>query len=79
MKLNTLVRVGDRVGTICYHNLDGFGGVWGRHRFKMPESGFGDELPCPEFMLREKAMEASFRRVEFDVECVGEEWEILER
>lgn len=51
-RLNTIVRVSDgRVGTICYHNLEGVGGVWGRHKFEMPASGFGD-LPKPEFLLR---------------------------
>lgn len=53
MKLNTIVQVKDgRVGTLCYHNLDGTGGVWGRHTFLMPERSFGDELPGPDFLLR---------------------------
>jgi len=82
MKLNTMVRLPDgREGTICYHNLDGDGGVWGRHEFDMPEAGFGDELPGPEFMLREKSIEDRFRRSgdhRKDVECVGEDFEVVE-
>ena len=53
MKLNTVIRLPDgREGTICWNHLDGSGGIWGRHRFEMPHSGFGD-LPEPEFILRE--------------------------
>lgn len=53
MKLNTVIQLPDgRVGTICYNNLDGTGGVWGRHIFIMPERSFGDELPGPDFLLR---------------------------
>lgn len=55
MKLNTRIITPDgRVGTVCYNNLDGVGGVWGEHYFEMPESGFGESLPAPDFMLREK-------------------------
>lgn len=55
MKLNTKIRAADgRIGTVCYHHLDGYGGVWGEHEFEMPEGGFGDELPEPEFMLKAK-------------------------
>ena len=53
MKLNTKIKTLDgRIGTICYSHFDGEGGVWGEHTFIMPESGFGDELPEPVFMLR---------------------------
>jgi len=51
--LNTVLRLPDgRVGTTCYNALDGCGGVWGRHTFTMPDGGFGDELPRPDFLLR---------------------------
>ncbi|MCU1325009.1 MAG: hypothetical protein JWN34_379 [Bryobacterales bacterium] len=54
MKLNTRITAPDgRIGTICYHNLDGTGGVWGEHNFTMPDGGFGNELPAPDFLLRE--------------------------
>lgn len=75
MKLNTVIRLADgREGTICYHYLDGDGGVWGRHVFEMPESGFGDNLPAPNFMLRDKNLERRLREWghRSDVECVGE-------
>lgn len=85
MRLNTVIRLPDgRIGTICYHNLDGDGGVWGEHEFTMPENGFGD-LPAPEFMLRAKSLEPLLRKPNWlgerghraDLECVGEEWEIV--
>lgn len=72
MQLNTVIRLPDgRMGTICYHNLDGYGGVWDKHHFEMPYGGFGDELPRPDFMLREKGFGES------DIEEVGEEFEIV--
>jgi hypothetical protein len=80
VKLNTVIKLPDgRVGTICWNNLDGSGGVWGRHTFDMPKSGFGN-LPAPEFMLRNKSMEALLRRVAHiaTMECVGEEFEVLD-
>lgn len=73
MKLNTIIKIPDgRIGTICYNNLDGRGGVWGKHEFQMPLNGFGDELPEPEFMLRKPELKELF-----GVECVGEEYEII--
>jgi hypothetical protein len=80
LNLNDVIRLPDgREGTICWNHLDGNGGVWGRHHFDMPEGGFGDELPAPEFMLREKEVEGSLRRGPHraDVECVGKEYEVL--
>ena len=73
-KLNDFIELPDgRTGTICYNNLDGAGGVWGRHAFEMPTTGFGDELPYPDFMLREKEVEIALRRShKADMECVGE-------
>lgn len=86
MDLNTVIRLPDgRVGTICWHHLDGYGGVWGEHRFDEDrvrnDNYFSDELPRPEFMLREKSIEALFRRDGWhrhDIECVGTDYEILE-
>jgi hypothetical protein len=76
VRLNTIVRLPDgREGTICYHNLDGDGGVWGRQAFEMPETGFGDTLPKPEFMLRDPTLQG---RVGCDTaECVGDKYEVL--
>ena len=87
MKLNTIIRLPDgREGTICWNHLDGSGGVWGRHHFEMPEGGFGDNLPAPEFMLREKSVEPLLRKQHWrgpeyshrpDLECVGTEYEVV--
>lgn len=53
MKLNTRIKAADgRIGTVCYNDLDGAGGVWGEHDFVMPPGGYGD-LPTPQFKLRE--------------------------
>jgi len=81
MKLNTIVRLPDgREGTICWNHLDGAGGVWGRHIFSMPDGGFGDNLPAPNFMLRKPSVRhllvKSGHRA--DVECAGEQCEIVE-
>lgn len=83
MKLGTIIRLPDgREGTICYHNLDGDGGVWGRHEFEMPEGGFGDDLPKPEFMLREPSETLQKLLIRgghrSDVECVGREYEVMQ-
>lgn len=87
MKLNTRIRLADgRVGTICYHNLDGTGGVWGEYVFQMPDGGFGDELPAPGFVLRPSWYDrrdgvdaAELRRlgVAYGAEPVGDEFEVL--
>lgn len=75
LRLNDRVRLPDgRVGTICYHNLDGVGGVWGEHTFTMPGGGFGDELPRPDFMLRGPEIQHRFR-----AECVGRDYEVIHR
>lgn len=82
LRLNTVIRLPDgREGTICWNNLDGCGGVFGRHHFEMPAGGFGGSLPAPEFMLREKSVEPLLRQRSphrSDVECVGEKFEICE-
>ncbi len=76
MRLNTIVRLPDgREGTICYHNLDGDGGVWGRHQFEMPPTGFGDDLPKPHFMLRDLKLQGHVGCE--TAECVGEKYEVL--
>jgi len=78
MKLNTRIKLPDgRIGTICYNHIDGVGGVWGEHEFIMPDGGFGDELPKPEFMLRSKELQG---RVGVSTsECVGEDYEIINK
>ena len=80
LKLNTVIELPDgRIGTICWSHLDGCGSVWGEHIFEMPSGGFGDELPAPEFMLREKEREAGFRRGPHrsDIECVGHKYDVI--
>lgn len=81
LNLNDRIRVADgRVGTICYRFLDGEGGVWGEHTFVMPDGGFGDQLPPPDFMLREKSFEPLLRRNGHrpDMECVGTAYRLLD-
>lgn len=78
MKLNTVIKLPDgRVGTICYNNLDGVGGMFGLHTFEVPDESFSDKLPEPEFMLREKEMQG--RVGGKDSECVGTEYQIVQR
>lgn len=75
MRLNTLIKLPDgRVGTICYNNLDGKGGIWGEHKFEMPNGGFGDNLPSPEFFLRDIGYKPDYP----NCESVGTEFEVLE-
>jgi hypothetical protein len=62
MKPGTIVNVPGRgVATIVYHNLDGYGVIWGRHNVD-PE-----DLPEPAAMLREPYPGAKY-------ECVGEQY-----
>lgn len=76
MKLNTLIRLPDgRIGTICYNGLDGRGGIWGRHNFVM--EGNGENLPKPEFMLREPIAHWKNYEDRKNVECVGENFEVI--
>ena len=83
MKAGTYIKLPDgRIGTICWNNLDGKGGIWGIHpRLKeLSVGGFDDRFPYPEFMLREKDVEKLLQGnnpIE-GIECVGEEFEILE-
>ena len=81
---NDVIRLPDgRVGTICYSNLDGFGGVWGWHVFEKPTNSFSDSLPPPQFMLRDKSVEAQLKKhwrgPEYahipEMECVGDVFE----
>jgi len=77
---NTKIRLpDDRVGTICWNHLDGCGGVWGIHDFSKIEEAFSDKYPAPEFMLREKDAETVLRRTHGpQLECVGDEYEVLD-
>lgn len=83
MRLNTVIRLPDgREGTICYHNLDGDGGVWGRILFDLEphDIGYTDRLPAPDFMLRDKSIESSLKEFpghQRSMECVGEKYTIL--
>ena len=79
MKMNTIIKLPDgRIGTICWRHLDGEGGVFGETFFDCEEN-ITDDLPAPEFMLRDKGIEKSLRRGGHrnDLECVGEEYEII--
>ncbi len=89
MKLGTIIKLPDgRIGTICWLNLYGCGGVFGECDFSHVDldecGGFSDDIPLPEFMLREKKVEALLRSCgwksschRYDLECVGEEYEII--
>ena len=85
MKGGTIIKLPDgRVGTICYNNLDGVGGVWGERDFGGVNQNFDDGWPRPEFMLREKAVEALLREPDWhnhrpDLECVETKYTIVRR
>ena len=75
MKAGTVIKLPDgKVGTICWHHLDGYGGVFGKHEIKQQRESFSSYYPKPEFMLRSKDVQHLFP----DMECVGEEYEIIE-
>lgn len=64
MKPGTIIKLEDgRVGTVVYHQLDGYGIVWGRQIVDT------DNLPEPQAMLREKYPSAGY-------ECVGENYTV---
>ena len=66
MRAGTIIKLPDgRIGTVCYHNLDGYGGVWGRQALDPKDP------PAPEFMLRRPYPSAS-------VDCVGDDYEATE-
>ena len=73
MKAGVVIKLPDgRIGTLCYSNLDGEGGVWGEHDFSHIPIGFNDFWPEPEFLLREPFPGARWR-------CVGTKYEVLRR
>jgi hypothetical protein len=88
MKAGTYIKLPDgRIGTICWNNIDGQGGIWGFHPElkELADIGFDDRFPCPEFMLRlkiqngydlEKALQSN--NPVKGIECIGEEFEIIE-
>ena len=71
MKINTLIKVKGKIATVCYHNLDGYGAVWGTHIFKkrFDDLDPGEELVEPEFMLTD---------IKYTIINTGEQ-QILER
>lgn len=81
MTPGTFIRLPDgREGTIVYHGLDGYGGVWERQVIDVEAILSGNPItgekrpanvPEPEFMLRSSYPSA-------DIECVGESYEIVE-
>ena len=65
MKPGTIVRIKGRgLATVVYHNLDGYGIVWGEVIVDT------DDLPEPQAMLRDKYPSAEY-------ECVGEKYKII--
>ncbi|MCK9569396.1 hypothetical protein M0R72_10700 [Candidatus Pacearchaeota archaeon] len=88
MTLGTIIKLPDgRIGTICWRHLDGEGGVWGERDFSGIEASINDDLPAPEFLLREKICKSGFDLESHlragshrsDLECVGEDYEIIEK
>ena len=79
MRPGTILKFEDgRVGTICYRNLDGEGGVWGRHDFSGIPHNVNDQWPAPQFMLREKEIESLMQKHHGNIECVGDmDYEVL--
>lgn len=80
LKAGDYIKLPDnRTGTVCWHNLDGVGGIFGFHPElkELANCGFDDRFPCPEFMLREKSVERLLQgnNPEKGIECVGEEFE----
>jgi len=66
MKPGTIIELNDgRKGTTVYHNLDGYGIIWGEQKVNP------DELPEPEAMLRDDYPSA-------DYPCVGTDYKILQ-
>jgi len=65
MKPGTIIEIQGRgKATVVYHNLDGYGIVWGVQTVNP------DNLPEPEAMLREQYPSAEY-------ECVGEDYTII--
>ena len=77
MKPGTFVELPDgRVGTVVYHNLDGYGIKLGRHNLSESDvngllRGNASEGLAPDAMLRDPYPSA-------ELECVGESYKILE-
>lgn len=80
-KPNTIIKLPDgRIGTICYNNLDGCGGIWGEHDFNIPEGegSFNEIYPPPDFILREKEIESSLQKnFGYKIQCVGERYKVI--
>lgn len=83
----TIIKLLDgRIGTICYNGLDGVGGVWGEHDFSNVKQNYDDGWPKPEFILREKDVEALLQKPDWrgesyshhpNLECVGRKFKII--
>lgn len=81
VKGGTIIRLSDRrIGTIVWNNLDGMGGIFGRHNFSDVPQNFDDGWPPPEFMLREKEVEYLMQdnNPNGKVECVGRRFNIIQ-
>ena len=67
MKPGTIVQLEDgRMGTVVYHNLDGYGIIFGKQKVNP------NELPEPEAMLRNGYPSAQYP-------CVGNNYKIIEK
>jgi hypothetical protein len=73
VKAGTLVRLPDgREGRVVYHNLDGYGIIWGSEPLDAMVILAGDG-PAPEAKLR-----APYEGQDEGVEYVGDDYEIVE-
>lgn len=72
-KPNTIIKLPDgRIGTTCYHGLDGDGIKFGKHKFDLTKE---DPFPMPDAMLRELAPWNEKDSMEY----VGEKYKILRK
>ncbi len=66
MKLGTIIKVKGRgIATVVYHNLDGYGIVWGRWRIDEKR------IPEPDAMLKDSYPGCKYR-------CAGTNYVIIE-
>lgn len=83
MKLGTIIQLPTgEMGTITWHCLDGYGGIWGIHLGirNLEEVDGNKNIPPPQFMLREKRVEHLLQgnNPNEPVVCVGEDFTVID-
>jgi len=82
MKPGTIIKLPDgRIGTVVYHGLDGYGIIWGAHT--VPVEKILETCPLfsrdtPPEMLEYEPQAMLREPYTTKIECVGEEYEIIE-